>query len=159
MNIVTEAALEKEGRLQLDNRNTGVGIAFDKVNFGYPDNEKVLHQISFSVDPGSMVLVKGASGSGKSSLLRLLTGAYNQFEGNVMIDGLPIGNYQLTSLRSQTAVLLSQQDIFRGSLLDNLTMGDGSIPLPEIQEVAAVTGLSVFIQSAKQGLDTLLDPL
>lgn len=159
MNIVTEAVIEKEGQLELPATTTGVSVVFDKVNFAYPDNEKVLHNISFTVQAGNMVLIKGASGSGKSSLLRLLTGAYSHFDGNVMIDGLPIGNYSLSSLRSQTAVLLSQQDIFRGSLLENLTMGDTSIPLSEIQEAASVTGLLAFIQSAKQGLDTTLDPL
>lgn len=159
MNIVTEAALEQEGQLELASGSTGVSIVFEQVNFAYPDNEKVLHDISLSVPAGAMVLIKGASGSGKSSLLRLLTGAYSHFDGKVMIDGLPIGNYNLSSLRSQTAVLLSQQDIFRGSLLDNLTMGDTSIPLSDVQQAAAVTGLSVFIQSAKQGLDTVLDPL
>ena len=108
---------------------------------------------------GQVVLVSGASGSGKSSLLRLLTGAYQNFEGNVLIDGLPIGNYQLDSLRSQTGVLLNQQDIFRGTLIDNITMGDTTIAAPEILRLAEKTGLADFIRSNKDGFDTMLDPL
>ena len=159
MNLVTEALTEKEGHIELPDNDKGVRIDFEEVVFGYPNTDKVLDKASFRIDPGEMVLVRGVSGSGKSSLLRLLTGAYQDFEGKVLIDGLPIGNYQLSSLRSQTGVLLNQQDIFLGSLLDNITMGDTSIGAKEILELASWTGLVDFIQSNKEGLETILDPL
>lgn len=159
MSIITEADTEKEGHLLLPASARGVSIGFEEVSFGYPGSEKVLANASFYVPAGQVVLVSGASGSGKSSLLRLLTGAYQHFEGNVLIDGLPIGNYQLDSLRSQTGVLLNQQDIFRGSLIDNITMGDTTIAASEILRLAEKTGLAEFIRSNKDGFDTMLDPL
>jgi ABC-type multidrug transport system fused ATPase/permease subunit len=77
----------------------------------------------------------------------------------VLIDGLPISNYKLSSLRQHTGVLLNQLDIFRGSLMDNVTMGDPQVTIDEIMEVASYTGLTSFIQSQPQGFDTPLDPL
>ncbi len=159
MNLVTEAEIEKDGNQLLAQANRGVSIEFEDVVFGYANSEKVLNKLSFQIEPGKIVLINGASGSGKSSLLRLLTGAYQHFEGNVLIDGLPVGNYQLASLRSQTGVLINQQDIFRGTLLENITMGNADITTEEIFQLAEKTGLAGFIQSHKQGFDTMLDPL
>jgi len=159
MNLITEAYTEKDGHLNLPDTNQGVRIDFEAVDFGYPNADLVLNKASLHINPGELVLVSGASGSGKSSLLRLLTGAYKNFEGQVLIDGLPIGNYRLSSLRSQTGVLLNQQDIFHGSLFDNITMGDSSITATSILPLAAKTGLIHFIQSNKEGFETMLDPL
>lgn len=159
MNLVTEAFTEKEGHLELADTKQGVRIDFEAVDFGYANSELVLNKANLRINPGELVLVSGASGSGKSSLLRLLTGAYRNFEGKVLIDGLPIGNYRLDSLRSQTGVLLNQQDIFQGSLFDNITMGDSSITAASILPLAAKTGLIHFIQSNKEGFETMLDPL
>jgi len=159
MNTIIGAEKETEGTAELSNLPEGIKVEFNKVSFGYPDGEPILYEIDFSIEPGQIALLTGASGSGKSSLFRLLTGAFKSFEGQILIDGLPITNYRLSSLRQQTGVLLNQQDIFRGSLLENITMGDPSIAISEIMAVAEYTGLTPFIQSQSHGFDTLLDPL
>ena len=66
----------------------------------------------------------GADGSGKSTLLRLLSGVFSDYEGGLIIDNIPLRNYQVDGYRLQTGVLVNQQDIFYGTLLDNITMGD-----------------------------------
>ncbi|MEI6582660.1 MAG: ABC transporter ATP-binding protein [Chitinophagia bacterium] len=159
MNTIIGAEKETEGTAVLSNDSEGMKIEFDKVNFAYPDGNTILHNITFSIEPGQIALLTGSSGSGKSSLFRLLTGAFKSFEGQILIDGLPISNFRLSSLRQQTGVLLNQQDIFRGTLMENVTMGDSSISISEIMGVAEYTGLIPFIQSQSQGFDTLLDPL
>jgi ABC-type bacteriocin/lantibiotic exporter with double-glycine peptidase domain len=100
----------------------------------------------------------GESGAGKSTILRLLTGAYSDFDGMVLVDDIPIGNFNLHSLRSKTGILLSLQDIFHGSLFDNITLGNKSIPLSEITELADKCGLVPFVQSLPKGFDTIIDP-
>jgi len=159
MNDVVGAEKETEGTAELSNKNEGIEVVFRNVNFAYPDGETVLHNINFTLQPGKIALLTGPSGSGKSSLFRLLTGAFKNFEGQVLIDGLPISNYRLSELRKQTGVLLNQQDIFRGTLFENIAMGDPGIEIQEIMSVAAYTGLQSFIQSQAQGFDTVLDPL
>jgi len=159
MNTIIGAEKETEGTAVLSNDSEGMKIEFDKVTFAYPDGNTILHNITFSIEPGQIALLTGSSGSGKSSLFRLLTGAFKSFDGQILIDGLPISNFRLSSLRQQTGVLLNQQDIFRGTLMENVTMGDPSISISEIMGVAEYTGLIPFIQSQSQGFDTLLDPL
>lgn len=159
MNTIIGAEKETEGTAVLSEGPEGMKVEFHNVNFAYPDGHTILQNIEFTIEPGQVALLTGASGSGKSSLFRLLTGAFKSFDGKVLIDGLPISNFRLSSLRQQTGVLLNQQDIFRGSLLENITMGDPSISIPEIMAIAEYTGLVSFIQSQTNGFDTLLDPL
>jgi ABC-type bacteriocin/lantibiotic exporter with double-glycine peptidase domain len=158
MNTVIRADKESEGSASLNDSQLGVKVEFQDVNFAYHLGERILHRVNMTLEPGQISLLAGPSGSGKSSLFRLLTGAFKQIEGRVLIDGLPISNYKLTSLRQHTGVLLNQLDIFRGSLLENITMSDTSISIEEILEVSKYTGLTSFIQSQPQGFDTLLDP-
>ncbi len=158
MNTVIRADKESEGSASLNDSQLGVKVEFQDVNFAYPYGERILHGVNMTLEPGQIALLTGTSGSGKSSLFRLLTGAFKQIEGRVLIDGLPISNYKLTSLRQHTGVLLNQLDIFRGSLLENITMSDASISIEEIMEVSKYTGLIPFIQSQPQGFDTSLDP-
>lgn len=158
LGYVTNADLEEGGTIELENTDKGVSVSFQKATFTYPNGSKALADLSFSVPAGSIVHIAGASGSGKSTLLRLLTGNFRDFKGNVLIDEVPIGNYQLDSLRTQTGILLSSQDIFQGTLLENITLGNTHASLEEITALAAKTGLNHFIQSNKEGYDLMLDP-
>lgn len=159
MNSVIRADKETEGNASLSAASEGAKIEFRDVNFAYPQGEIILHKINLTIEPGQIALLTGPSGGGKSSMFRLLTGAFKHMDGKVLIDGLPISNYKLSSLRQNTGVLLNQFDIFRGSLLDNISMGDPLVSIEEIMGVAKYTGLTAFIQSQPQGFDTLLDPL
>jgi ABC-type bacteriocin/lantibiotic exporter with double-glycine peptidase domain len=100
----------------------------------------------------------GASGAGKSSILRLLTGAFKNFEGSVLIDNMPIGNYTLDSIRSQTGILLSQQDIFNGTLWENITMGNKEVSGESVTSMVQKCGLAGYVESLPNGYDTILDP-
>jgi len=155
---VTNSETESEGSIALEKKQAGVAICFDDVSFEYAGGNRVLNNLSFTVKPGQHIAVMGKSGSGKSTILRLLTGAFKDFHGNVLLDDVPIGNYSLNSIRSQTGILLNAQDIFKGSLLDNLTMGNEAINIGEVTAIANVTGLTEFVQAQKEGYDTLLDP-
>jgi ABC-type bacteriocin/lantibiotic exporter with double-glycine peptidase domain len=155
---ITESEIETEGSIVLNEDKTGVAIQFKEVNFGYSNNNKVLDNISFAIEAGQKVCVMGESGSGKSSLLRVLTGAFKKFEGSILINQMPIGNYTLDSLRSQTGILLSQQDIFNGSIWENITMGNKAITPMQVGILVDKSGLSSLIQSLPNGYDSELDP-
>ncbi|HQS56681.1 MAG TPA: ABC transporter ATP-binding protein, partial [Sediminibacterium sp.] len=96
------------------------------------------------------------SGSGKTTVLRLLTGAYTNFDGALLLDDMPIANYNLDSLRSVTGILLNTQDIFQGTLMENFTMGNSEIDKKELSELVKMCGLTEFIQSLPNGYDTIL---
>lgn len=156
---ITEADTETGGNLLLENLQQGLSVEFINTSFTYPDGNKVLENINFSIDAGQMIHIKGRSGSGKSTLLRLLTGAYKNFDGNLLIDGQPIDNYEIQSVRNATGILVNSQDIFTGSLLENITMGNADIDGKQVDEYVENIGLTAFVQSNKLGLYMLLDPV
>lgn len=156
---VTEAETEKTGTFELTRKNEGVTVEFKNVQFGYNNNAPVLHQINFAVPAGEMVCLQGPSGAGKSTVLRLLTGAFVNYEGQVLIDNLPVTNYNIQSLRSQTGILLGSQDIFQGTLWENLTIGNNAVSLDEVNHLVNLTGLKPFVESLKSGFDTLMLPV
>lgn len=155
---ITDKPLEKNGTIQLPEIRQGLKLDLKNVGFSYTEDRPVLQQISMSILPNDKVCISGKDSSGKSTLLRLLTGSYNDFSGSIMVDDVPIGNYDLDSLRSHSGVLLGQQDIFNGTLLENITVGNSSITLEEVKECAKQSGLIDYISTLKDGFDTPLDP-
>lgn len=158
LSTITEAEKEKSGSLLLPPTEDGVAIEFKEVSYTYGDGTYVFKDINLDIPRGHLVQITGESGVGKSTLLRLITGAFTAFKGTILIDNIPVSNYNLQSLRQQTGILLGSQDIFHGTLWENLTMGDKDISLEQILTLAELTGLNEFIQSNKQGFDTILEP-
>lgn len=157
---VTMKPMEESGTIPLEILKEGVAVELDQVSFSYsPEEPEVLKKISASIKPGSKVCIMGATGSGKSSLLRLVSGAYTQYSGRLFINGLPLSNYDLASLRSETGIFLCQQDIFQGTLMENITMGNRQIQARHILDLAQRIGLQQFLSDLKLGLDTPLDPI
>ncbi len=156
---ITEAPIESGGTLLLENVQQGVSVQFINTSFAYPDGKKILNNINLNIKAGQLAHITGVSGAGKSTVLRLLTAAYKNYEGSILINGHSIDSYNADSLRDKTGVLLSNQDIFQGTLWENITMGNPAITLNEVAESVEKFGLSGFVQSDKKGIDMLLDPL
>lgn len=155
---ITDRPVEKSGTLTLPPGEKGLKVEMNKLSFSYNDQYHVLNNISLTVEPGEKVCVRGRDSSGKSTLLKLMTGSYTDFSGSILIDGVPLGNYNLDSLRAQTGVLLNEQDIFQGSLWENITLGNESVSMDTVKTLAAKAGLNDFIAKLKDGYDCLLDP-
>ncbi|HMO61611.1 MAG TPA: ABC transporter ATP-binding protein [Ferruginibacter sp.] len=156
---VTDRPLEEDGTIKFPKDNKGFSVKLHNVHFSYDDNEPpVLHHINFTVNSNEKVCIMGATGSGKSSLLRLLSGAYSNYNGNIFINNIPLNNYKLNSLRAETGILLSQQDIFQGTLLENITMGNKDIAPQHIIRLAEKIGLRLFFLALTDGLNTVIDP-
>jgi ATP-binding cassette, subfamily B, bacterial len=155
---IVDRKIEDSGNLDFEISN-GCAIDFVKVYFAYPNGSKALQDSSFAIASNKVVGLKGKSGAGRSTVLRLLTGAYPSFNGSILLNKIPIGNYKLNDLRTQTGIMLNDQDIFRGTILENLTMGSEKITLKEITYLADKIGFTDFIISNKNGYDTMLDPI
>ena len=159
LSTITEAEIEKSGGLNLATKNEGVSLEFNQVSFAYSDEPPVLENLQLKLSPGEVAQISGSSGSGKSTMLRLLTGAFTNFKGNILIDEVPVSNYTIESLRSNTGILLGSQDIFQGSLWQNITMGNEAITLDEVTKLAKLTGLDKYVQSCKNGYDSIMQPV
>lgn len=159
LSIITEAEKEQSGNMSLPSKNEGVAIQFSNVSFAYSNEIPVLNNINFQIAQGQMIHLKGVSGAGKSTVLRLLTGAFTAYNGSILIDGIPVGNYEVQSLRHLTGILLGSQDIFHGTLLQNLTMGNSAISIEKVTRMAKLVGLNTFVETSKGGYDSILLPV
>jgi ABC-type bacteriocin/lantibiotic exporter with double-glycine peptidase domain len=92
-------------------------------------------------------------------VLRLLTGAFKNYTGHVLLNSAPVANYDVANLRRNTGILLGSQDIFQGTLWENLTMGNDAISLQQVNELCEITGLINFVKSSAKGYDTQLLPV
>lgn len=158
---ITDKPLELDGNIELPRENRGLGIELNNVQFAYSTavDKPVLSHINFTVNSNEKVCIMGATGSGKSTLLRLLSGAYNDYGGNIFINNLPLSNYRQDTLRMQTGILLSQQDIFLGTLMENITMGNEAISAQHIIRLSEKIGLRTFLNELDDGLNTTIDPV
>jgi len=156
---VTESPIEANGTLTMPVLNEGFEVEISNLNFGYTKNNNILHNINLLVAKGEKVCISGNDGAGKSTLLKILTGSYTNYEGVIRINSIPISNYNTTTLRSQMGILISQQDVFQGSLLDNITMGNQQIGWEEIMPLAKQIGADDFLKSNADGLYLQIDPI
>ncbi len=154
---IKSAELESAGSEKIT-ANNGIKIDFKNVSFSYPNGKSVLNDVNIDIKEGEKVLIVGNSGSGKSTLLRLLTGTFTNFTGSIRINNIALGSYSIDSLRSNTGVLISQQDIFQGTIRDNVTMGDSSITNDDLYNITKITGLESFVEELEIGFDTVIDP-
>ncbi|HUC79927.1 MAG TPA: ATP-binding cassette domain-containing protein, partial [Flavisolibacter sp.] len=152
INKLLDKPAEKDGSLLVASRGP-LSVQFNNVSFAYQEDRPILKNVSFSIKPGEKVCITGKDGSGKSTVLKLLTGAYSDFQGAVLVNNVPIGNFNLAGLRSQMGIVLSQQDVFAGTLWDNLTMGDEAIDTAFVSQLVDLTGLSSFLATLKEGFD------
>jgi ABC-type bacteriocin/lantibiotic exporter with double-glycine peptidase domain len=109
--------------------------------------------------PGQKVSVSGEEGSGKSLFLRMLTGNYQDFEGSFMINQIPIHNFNLTNFRGMTGVLFQGQEIFEGTIWENISLGNQDVSSNEIMELAQKLGIEDFIGHFKKGFDHVIEPI
>lgn len=154
---VIDKPLEPEGTLGIDASLPGVSIQVNNVSFSYNDQRPILNNLSLKIAAGEKVCIRGGEGSGKSTFLKLLTGAYSDFDGNILMNDIPLGNYKPVLLRSETGILFNRLEIFQGSLYENITLGDTNITTSQINALAARLGISEFIASLKKGFDTEID--
>lgn len=155
---VTDQDLEENASMIYLGNPNGVHIRLSHLSFAYEDSRKVLDNIDFEIKSGEKVCIQGEAASGKSVLLELLAGGFIDTQGALLVDGLPIANYNLESYRKQIGVFYHEQDIFKGTLYENITMGDTTISPTHLLELAKVVGLDTYIESLPKGFDTELRP-
>ncbi len=130
-------------------------VTFDQIFFRYhPNQEPILKGISFSTQPGTVLGIVGRSGSGKSTLSKLLQHLYQPESGRILIDGFDVKSADLASLRQQIGVVLQDDLLFNGSILENITFGNSDITAEQVVEAAQLAVAHEFISELPQGYET-----
>jgi len=135
-----------EGRIELRN-----------VSFTY-GSQPVLQDIDLTLEPHSLIAIVGGSGSGKSSLLRLIVRLYDPSRGSVLIDDQAIDEVTLKSLRSQMSVVPQSPILFSGTVYENICLSRPDASLQEVEAVSRLSSAQEFIERLEDGLDTYLGP-
>ena len=129
-------------------------VNFEQVFFRYHANtEPVLKGISFNVEPGQFIGIVGRSGSGKSTLSKIIQRLYQIESGRILIDGFDIKSADLASLRQQIAVVLQEDFLFNGSILENITLGNPDITSEQVVEAARLAVAHDFISQLPYGYE------
>jgi ATP-binding cassette, subfamily B, bacterial len=154
---VTDSPAEISGNYLLNDSN-GISIEAKALSHSYANKVNAISDVSFTLKTGEKACVVGLEGSGKTTLLKLLTGIYPDFEGSLLINKIPLRNYNLDSLRSKMGILFPQENIFDGTLWENITMARDNIDNSYVTTLVEATGLQTFVATLANGYDTQLDP-
>ena len=134
-------------------------IEFQDVSFSYSADadEKVLEHISFTVEPGKIVGIIGTTGSGKTTLVQLIPRLYDVTEGRVLVDGVDVRDYSLRNLRNGGGMVLQKNELFSGTIEENLRWGDEQASMEEVRKMAESAQADEFVQSFADGYQTEIE--
>ena len=132
----------------------GGKVEFRDVTFAYGGGPPVLHDIDFELPSGSTIALVGATGAGKSTIIKLLARFYDPTEGAVLIDGHDLRDVTQHSLRDQLAVVPQEAFLFSGSVLDNIRFARPTASEDEVKRVARIVGVHDFVESLPDGYET-----
>ncbi|MCC7439170.1 MAG: ABC transporter ATP-binding protein [Armatimonadetes bacterium] len=129
-------------------------IEFNNVSFSYDGEHAVVEELSFAAQPGQTVAIVGATGAGKTSIINILMRYYEYATGQVLIDGRDLRTIPTADLRRDIALVMQDVFLFRGTILDNITLGNEQITLEQAKKAAETVGVAGFIQSLPEGYNT-----
>jgi ATP-binding cassette subfamily B multidrug efflux pump len=145
---------EQPQTVYADNPYKVSGIEIRNLSFGYSDDQPVLQNVTFSVASGEHVALVGRTGAGKSSILNLLGGLYAPWEGSILVAGLDPRQLNDADRRKVIGVVPQAVQLFSGTVLENLTLGDQSIPFAAVERAIRIAGAEALIDALPNGYET-----
>lgn len=132
------------------------GVRFRHVTFGYDPKAPVLRGFDLTIEPGRSVALVGATGSGKSTVARLLTRFYDVQDGKVQIDGVDVRDLRLTDLRHAVGIVFEDTFLFNDSVIGNIAFARPDAPLADVERAARLAGAHDFVTALPEGYDTVI---
>ncbi len=131
-------------------------IEFKNVDFSYPSlsGKPVISNLNLKINKGEVIAILGATGSGKSSIVNLIPRFYDVTNGEVLVDGINVKDYNLFDLREKISMILQKTELFSGTIEENIKWGKEDASLEEVQEVAKIAQADDFINSFKEGYNS-----
>ena len=131
-------------------------IEFKNVNFSFDRSKKVLSNINLTIEPGDIVGIVGTTGSGKSTLINLIMRYYDDYEGEIFVDGKNIKDIDMSYFRSQIGFVQQEPLMFRDSVFNNIAYGCGEVHVEQVLHAAQIANAHTFISKMPDAYDTIL---
>ncbi len=139
--------------------DNGLTIELKNLSYKFPDSEHyILQNIDLQISAGEKICLSGFNGSGKSFLLQVIAGLYYDFKGSILYNDIPFANWDKEYLRSYIGNCLTKEDIFKGSIIENITLGRESISFEQVREACKIVGLTDYIKNVEGGYENILIP-
>ena len=146
---------DRPGAMELESPRGS--IVMNHVQFGYTPEKTVLNDISMQIPAGTQVAIVGPTGSGKTTIINLLTRFYDVTSGEILLDGHDLRDYKLKSLRNTFGVVLQDTALFAESVLENIRYGHGEASEEQVRAAAHIAGADGFIERLPDGYYTVLE--
>lgn len=161
LGVVTDLPLEQEGGVNFAalDKTVGLHLSIRDLSFRFEDaSQATLNKVNLELRPGEKVCIAGYNRAGKSTLLKLISGLYFNYQGSISYNGYPLQNINLASLRRVIGDFSADEDIFKGTVLENITVSCPSVPLDKVVAAVRSVGAHHFIEDLPDGYQTILLP-
>lgn len=156
---IVDIPLEKDTGSKIAMDENGIAIKLHNVSYQFSDaRDFILKDIGLDIKAGEKICISGSSGSGKSLLLQIIGGLHENYSGAINYNGIPWTNWCKADLRDFIGDSLSKEDIFKGTIEENISLGRKGINLNQVQKMAEIVGLSTYVDSLPEGYNTVLVP-
>lgn len=152
---IQDGQTEENGTLALN--ADSIAIKMNNFSYSHPHSEVLLNHVDLDIPAGSLVCISGEENSGKTTLLKILSACYPRFSSNLYFNNVPLRNFDLTSLRQSIQIFSNKQEIFSGSILENIQMGKGSVTEQKILQTAEELGFGFFLQNFPAAFQTKVE--
>lgn len=156
LNLIAVPVQTLSGTTELPIEQVKGEVEFDHVNFSYSSGTPILHDISFRIAPGETIAVVGQTGSGKSTLMKLMLRFYAPTDGQIRLDGHDLADLKTSDLRAAYGLVSQDVFLFHGSVADNIAYGRNAASQAEIEAAAKAVEAHDFIQQLPDGYDTIV---
>lgn len=159
---ITDIEIESDEGIDLEEiskEKEGIAVELSGLTYRFPATvNTVVDHVDLKIEAGEKICITGINQSGKTTLISLIAGLYNQFEGSMLFNGIPFGDVNIMSLRSVIGDNLNLQDLFHGTLAENISVGKKEVTLEDMLWAIDIVGLNDFFKHLPKGLNTLIRP-